>query len=52
MRAGRFTADDVRAEAADVEAGDEARRLFLDLALAEQLEDFLTVPGYAVLADR
>ena len=52
VRSGTFTADDVRAEAAEVEAGDEAKRLFLDLALADQLEDFLTVPGYALLADR
>jgi malate synthase len=46
VRAGRFTADDVRREAALVDAGDEAKRLFLDLALADDLEEFLTIPAY------
>ena len=49
VRAGIFTADEVRAEAAAVEAGDEAKRIFLDLALADELVDFLTVPAYAHL---
>jgi malate synthase len=51
VRAGRFTPDEVRAEAELVEAGEEAKRLFLELALAEQLEDFLTISAYALLAD-
>jgi malate synthase len=46
VRTGRFTPDEVRAEAAAVEAGDEAKSLFLDLALAEQLDDFLTLSAY------
>jgi malate synthase len=46
VRAGRFTAEQVRAEAEGVEAGDEAKQLFLGLALADQLEDFLTVSAY------
>jgi malate synthase len=46
VRAGRFTAEQVRTEAAGVEAGDEAKQLFLGLALADQLEDFLTVSAY------
>jgi malate synthase len=46
VRAGRFTPDQVRAEAAAVEAGDEAKQLFLELALAPQLEDFLTLSAY------
>jgi len=46
VRAGRFTPDQVRAEAARVEAGDGAKQLFLELALADQLEDFLTLSAY------
>jgi malate synthase len=49
VRAGRFTPDEVRAEADLVEAGEEAKRLFLELALADQLEDFLTISAYALL---
>ena len=49
VRAGRFDADDVRREAAEVEAGEEAKELFLGLALAPQLVDFLTVPAYTRL---
>jgi malate synthase len=46
VRAGRFTADDVLDEAALVDAGGEAKQLFLELALADELEEFLTVPAY------
>jgi malate synthase len=46
VRAGRFTPEQVRAEAAHVEAGEQAKELFLELALADQLEDFLTVSAY------
>jgi malate synthase len=46
VRAGRFAPEQVRAEAALVDAGDEARRLFLELALADELVDFLTLPAY------
>jgi malate synthase len=49
VQAGRFDAEQVRREAADVEAGDEAKALFLDLALAPELVDFLTVPAYTFL---
>ena len=49
VQAGRFDADQVRGEAADVEAGDEAKALFLELALAPELVDFLTVPAYTFL---
>src|SRR5690242_8360764 len=49
VRAGRFTAEQVRAEADGVQAGDEAKELFLGLALAEELEDFLTLPAYTHL---
>jgi malate synthase len=49
VQAGRFDADQVRREAAEVEAGDEAKALFLELALAPELVDFLTVPAYTFL---
>ena len=51
VRAGRFTTDDVLDEAALVDAGDEAKRLFLELALADRLEDFLTLSAYDRLED-
>jgi malate synthase len=50
VRAGRFTPEEVRREAALVEAGEEAKRLFLDLALADELVEFLTLPAYTRLA--
>jgi len=43
---GRVSEQQVRAEIAAVEAGDEAKELFASLALADELEDFLTVPAY------
>jgi malate synthase len=46
VRAGRFEADAVRREIATVDAGDEAKELFAGLALAPQLEDFLTLSAY------
>jgi malate synthase len=49
VQAGRFDADQVRREAAAVEAEDEAKALFLELALAPELVDFLTVPAYTFL---
>jgi malate synthase len=49
VQAGRFDAGQVRREAAEVEAGDEAKALFLELALAPELVDFLTVPAYTFL---
>jgi malate synthase len=49
VRMGRFEAEQVRREAAEVEAGEEARELFLDLALADELVEFLTLPAYTFL---
>ena len=49
IRAGRFTPERVRQEAADVEAGEEAKELFLGLALADELVEFLTLPAYTHL---
>jgi malate synthase len=49
LRAGRFAPDDVRREIDRVEAGDEAKTLFAELALADELVEFLTVPAYTHL---
>jgi malate synthase len=49
LRAGRFEPADVRREIDSVEAGDEAKQLFAELALAEELVEFLTVPAYTHL---
>jgi malate synthase len=49
LRAGRFEPDDVRREIELVEAGDEAKELFAELALAHELVEFLTLPAYARL---
>jgi malate synthase len=51
VRNGRFSADDVLDEAALVDASSDAKQLFLELALADELVDFLTVPAYARLED-
>ena len=49
VRAGRFEAGEVRREIEAVDAGVEAKELFAELALAPNLEDFLTVPAYTRL---
>ena len=49
VRTGHFDAAQVRQEAAGVDADDRARDLFLDLALAPELVEFLTVPAYTFL---
>jgi malate synthase len=49
VRAGRFTPEEVRQEAAGVEARDDAKELFLSLALADELVEFLTLPAYTCL---
>jgi len=46
LRDGRFTEDDVRAELASVEAGQEAKELFAELAFAPRFVEFLTLPAY------
>ncbi len=46
VKHGRISEQQVRDEIAAVEAGDEAKELFASLALADQLEDFLTLPAY------
>jgi malate synthase len=49
LRAGRFSEADVRREIEQVEAGEEAKQLFAELALAPQLVEFLTLPAYTHL---
>ena len=49
VRTGHFEAAQVRREAAEVEAGEAARELFLELALAPELVEFLTLPAYTFL---
>ena len=49
LRAGRFDEARVRSEVAEVEAGEEAKGLFLEVALQPELVEFLTVPAYTHL---
>jgi malate synthase len=49
VRAGRFDEARVRSEVAEVEAGEEAKGLFLEVALQAELVEFLTVPAYTHL---
>jgi len=43
---GVFDAERVREEIAGVEAGDAAKELFAEVALAETLPEFLTLAAY------
>jgi len=52
VRAGRFDAGSVRREIAAVAAGSTAKELFAELALADELAEFLTLPAYDVLEER
>jgi malate synthase len=49
VRAGRFDEARVRREIERVEAGEEAKELFAELALAPELVEFLTLPAYTHL---
>jgi malate synthase len=49
VRAGRFDPARVQEELARVEASEDAKGLFAELALADQLAEFLTLPAYARL---
>ena len=49
VRAGRFDEARVRSEVDEVEAGEEAKGLFLEVALQPELVEFLTVPAYTHL---
>ena len=46
VKAGRFDAERVRKEIAGVEAGDEAKELFAEVALGDPFVEFLTLPAY------
>jgi malate synthase len=46
LRHGRVDAADVRREIDEVDARDEAKELFAQLALADELVEFLTLPAY------
>jgi malate synthase len=50
LRHGRVDEQHVRREIELVDARDEAKELFAAVALAEELEDFLTLPAYERLA--
>ncbi len=49
VRAGEFDAGRVHAELAEVDAGDEAKALFAEVALGDELVEFLTLPAYPLL---
>jgi malate synthase len=49
VRAGRFDPQRVHDELAKVNASDDAKELFAELALADGLAEFLTLPAYARL---
>jgi malate synthase len=46
IKAGRFDKGRVQREIDGIEASDEARQLFAQLALADELVEFLTLPAY------
>src|SRR4029079_14500826 len=46
VHAGRFTPEQVHLELARVEAGDEAKELFAEVALGDPFVEFLTLPAY------
>jgi malate synthase len=49
VKHGQFDEAQVLQEVADVEAGDQAKELFTELALAPELVEFLTLPAYTHL---
>jgi malate synthase len=49
VRAGHFDETVVRHEIELVDAGNEAKELFAELALADELQEFLTLPAYTHL---
>jgi malate synthase len=46
VRAGRFDEARVREEIAQVDAREDAKQLFAQVALAPELVEFLTIPAY------
>ena len=51
VRSGRFSQAEVRRELERVDAGAEAKRLFAEVALSEELPEFLTLRAYPRLPD-
>jgi hypothetical protein len=49
VQAGRFDEARVREEIAQVDAADEAKEIFADVALSTPFKDFLTTTAYAHL---
>jgi malate synthase len=49
VKHGYFDESQVLAEVAEVDAGEEAKQLFTELALAPELVEFLTLPAYTHL---
>jgi malate synthase len=50
VQSGRFTPERVREELGRVDAADDAKELFAEVALGVPLVEFLTLPGYPLLA--
>jgi malate synthase len=46
VKAGRFSPEQVHTQLAGVEAGDEAKELFAEVALGDPFVEFLTLPAY------
>jgi malate synthase len=51
VHAGRFSEAEVRAKLDRVDAGTEAKQLFVEVALADELPEFLTLSAYPRLPD-
>ena len=51
VKAGRFSREDVLGKVAAVDAADDAKALFAEVALADELVEFLTLSAYPRLAD-
>jgi malate synthase len=51
LQAGEFGEADVRRELEQVEAGDEAKALFAEVALVDEMPEFLTLRAYPQLRD-
>ena len=46
IRAGRFTAERVREELAQVDPSADAKELFAEVTIADEFVEFLTIPAY------
>jgi malate synthase len=50
VQSGRFDEARVREEIAQIEASDQAKEVFADVALSVPLQDFLTTEAYNLLS--